>query len=169
MKKAARRSCGSINAMVYLRGHPGDYDRWAANGAQQRLAAVIALDQFSRNIFRGTPAAFEHDAIALRLCKDAIANGDALRRRYDGRLDLIEGRFGAVRAVGKGALPEPPFLDEVPLEGVGEGGVPLAEGLHGFAARDPLAALHRTLQGGRQRVQQQRHLLLQPLGQETGG
>lgn len=30
---------------------------------------------------------------------DAIANGDALRRRYDGRLDLIEGRFGEMDAL----------------------------------------------------------------------
>ena len=25
--------CSSINVMAYTRGHPGDYDRWAANGA----------------------------------------------------------------------------------------------------------------------------------------
>ena len=30
---------------------------------------------------------------------DAIANGDVLRRRYDGRLDLIEGRFGEMDAL----------------------------------------------------------------------
>ena len=54
----------------------GEAWRWAARGPHERLAAVIALDQFSRNIFRGTPAAFENDALALQLCKDAIAAGE---------------------------------------------------------------------------------------------
>ena len=57
----------------------GEAYRWAATSAQQRLAAVIALDQFSRNIFRGAPGAFENDPIALRLCKDAMANGDDMK------------------------------------------------------------------------------------------
>jgi uncharacterized protein (DUF924 family) len=53
--------------------------RWAGIGAHQRLAAVIALDQFTRNIFRNSAAAFENDAIALRLCKEAIAAGEDLQ------------------------------------------------------------------------------------------
>ncbi|RYD96501.1 MAG: DUF924 domain-containing protein [Sphingomonadales bacterium] len=57
----------------------GEAYRWAANSIAQRLAAVIALDQFSRNIFRGTPAAFENDPVALRLCMDAIASGDDMK------------------------------------------------------------------------------------------
>lgn len=57
----------------------GEAYRWAANGIEQRLAAVVALDQFSRNIFRGAPAAFENDPIALRLCKDAMASGDDMK------------------------------------------------------------------------------------------
>ena len=57
----------------------GEAHRWAAAGAHERLAAVIALDQFSRNIFRGTEAAFENDALALRLCKDAIAAGEDMQ------------------------------------------------------------------------------------------
>jgi len=54
----------------------GEALRWAAQGPLQRLAAVIALDQFSRNIFRGTPAAFENDPLALRLSKEGIAAGE---------------------------------------------------------------------------------------------
>lgn len=57
----------------------GEAFRWAADGVEKRLAAVIALDQFSRNIFRGTPAAFENDPVALKLCKDAIARGDDMK------------------------------------------------------------------------------------------
>lgn len=43
--------------------------------ARPALAAVIVLDQFSRNIFRGTPRAFAADPIARRLARDAVARG----------------------------------------------------------------------------------------------
>ncbi len=39
------------------------------------LAAVIVLDQFSRNMFRGTPRAFASDPLARRLAREAIAQG----------------------------------------------------------------------------------------------
>jgi uncharacterized protein (DUF924 family) len=39
------------------------------------LAAVIALDQFPRNMFRGTPRAFATDPLALELAKPAVASG----------------------------------------------------------------------------------------------
>jgi uncharacterized protein (DUF924 family) len=38
-----------------------------------RLAEVIVLDQFSRNIFRGTRRAFQYDPLALCLAQEAIA------------------------------------------------------------------------------------------------
>jgi uncharacterized protein (DUF924 family) len=37
------------------------------------VGAVIVLDQFSRNMFRGTPAAYASDSLALRLSQAAIA------------------------------------------------------------------------------------------------
>ena len=37
-----------------------------------RLAEIIVLDQFSRNIHRGTPTAFESDAQALVLAQEAV-------------------------------------------------------------------------------------------------
>lgn len=40
-----------------------------------RLAEIIVLDQFSRNMFRGTPAAFGSDALALVLAQEAVAIG----------------------------------------------------------------------------------------------
>jgi uncharacterized protein (DUF924 family) len=43
------------------------------------LAAILVLDQFPRNIFRGTPRAFATDAAALDLAKLAIAEGIDLR------------------------------------------------------------------------------------------
>lgn len=42
---------------------------------QGRLAEIIVLDQFSRNLFRGTPAAFAQDAQALTLAQEAVAHG----------------------------------------------------------------------------------------------
>jgi len=39
------------------------------------LAAIIVLDQFSRNMFRGTPRAYASDAIARRLSKMALESG----------------------------------------------------------------------------------------------
>jgi uncharacterized protein (DUF924 family) len=57
----------------------GEALRWADQGPRERLAAVIALDQFTRSIFRNTPAAFENDALALKLAKEAIRRGDDLQ------------------------------------------------------------------------------------------
>lgn len=37
-----------------------------------RLAEIIVLDQFSRNIYRGTAAAFAQDALALALAQEAV-------------------------------------------------------------------------------------------------
>lgn len=41
-----------------------------------RLAALIVLDQFSRNVGRGSAAMFEHDGAALRLAKRMVQDGD---------------------------------------------------------------------------------------------
>lgn len=40
-----------------------------------RLAEIIVLDQFSRNVHRNTPAAFAQDPIALVLAQEAIGTG----------------------------------------------------------------------------------------------
>ncbi|MDP3460768.1 MAG: DUF924 family protein, partial [Hyphomonas sp.] len=45
---------------------------WAARGAKGRLAAILVLDQFSRNIFRKSPRAFAQDRLALHLCKEGL-------------------------------------------------------------------------------------------------
>ena len=39
------------------------------------VAAIILLDQFSRNMFRGSAKAFEADSLALELCKLALERG----------------------------------------------------------------------------------------------
>ncbi len=40
-----------------------------------RLAEIIVLDQFSRNIYRNTPAAFAQDPMALALSQEAVSVG----------------------------------------------------------------------------------------------
>ena len=40
-----------------------------------RLAEVLVLDQFSRNVHRGTAAAFVNDPLALALAQEAVARG----------------------------------------------------------------------------------------------
>ena len=43
------------------------------NSAKGRLAEIILLDQFSRNIFRNTPLAYVSDPLALGLAQEAIS------------------------------------------------------------------------------------------------
>lgn len=58
-----------------LRRAKGDeLDHWCET-PQGSLALVVVLDQFSRNIFRGTPAAFDADGKALQLVLDGIDKG----------------------------------------------------------------------------------------------
>lgn len=52
-----------------------------------RLAEIIVLDQFSRNVYRGTPQAFAQDPMALALAQEAVAQGalqqlDATQRSF---------------------------------------------------------------------------------------
>jgi uncharacterized protein (DUF924 family) len=50
------------------------------------LAAVIVMDQFSRNMFRGTPRAFAADPIARRLARLAVDGGFDVAMTRDERL-----------------------------------------------------------------------------------
>lgn len=53
-----------------------------------RLAEVIVLDQFSRNMYRDTPGAFAADALALVLAQEAIDGGVDQRLPVEQRLFL---------------------------------------------------------------------------------
>ena len=66
-----------------LAGGLGD---WCAT-PRGALARVVVLDQFTRNVFRGTPQAFAGDARALATANDAIARG------FDVALSAHERRF----------------------------------------------------------------------------
>lgn len=43
--------------------------------ANSALAAIVVLDQFPRNMFRGTPRSFEGDLKALSIAERAVATG----------------------------------------------------------------------------------------------
>ena len=43
--------------------------------AEGRLAEIIVLDQFSRNVYRDTPRAFAQDTLALVLAQELVAGG----------------------------------------------------------------------------------------------
>ena len=52
----------------------GELFHWRSSLAG-RLAEIIVLDQFSRNIYRDTPQAFSQDGMALVLAQEAVALG----------------------------------------------------------------------------------------------
>lgn len=52
----------------------GELDSWKTTDPGL-VAQVILLDQFTRNIYRGTPAAFAGDSRALDLAQQTIASG----------------------------------------------------------------------------------------------
>ena len=52
----------------------GELGHWKRS-PRGRLALVLLLDQFSRNIYRGTPAAFAQDEQALMLCREGLDIG----------------------------------------------------------------------------------------------
>ena len=52
----------------------GDYDDWSKE-PQGCLALILLLDQFTRNIFRDTPRAFEGDKKAIAFCLQGIERG----------------------------------------------------------------------------------------------
>jgi uncharacterized protein (DUF924 family) len=52
----------------------GELDHWAET-ARERLARIVVLDQFSRNVYRGSPLSYAQDEKALRLAVEGIDLG----------------------------------------------------------------------------------------------
>lgn len=57
------------------RAAKGELAYWRAS-IRGRLAEIIVLDQFSRNLWRDTPRAFAQDGMALALAQEAIKQHD---------------------------------------------------------------------------------------------
>jgi len=64
----------------------GGLDHWTES-PRGRLALILLLDQFSRNIYRGTAAAYQQDARALAACREGIELG------HDRQLAPVERTF----------------------------------------------------------------------------
>ncbi len=61
-------------AAVHSAATQGELWTWR-DSPQGRLAEIIVLDQFSRNIYRDQAASFQYDGMALVLAQEAIRNG----------------------------------------------------------------------------------------------
>lgn len=72
------------NVEAAVNGGLQDWEQPALN----RLALVILLDQFTRNVFRGKGQAFAGDARAQQLVLEALAAGADLQLPWAGRLFL---------------------------------------------------------------------------------
>ena len=73
-------------ADIHAQAVRGETEHWRESD-DGRLAEIIVLDQFSRNMFRGQESSFAHDAQAIELAKAAVAAGTP------GRLDKIRASF----------------------------------------------------------------------------
>ncbi len=71
---------------LHQQANQGELFTWRST-AHGRLAEIIVLDQFSRNMFRDTAQAFASDALALVLSQEAIAI------KADQQLNAIERSF----------------------------------------------------------------------------
>jgi len=59
---------------IHARAVRCELSAWRKNSSG-RLAEIIVLDQFSRNMFRGSPLSFAYDPLALALSQEAISAG----------------------------------------------------------------------------------------------
>jgi uncharacterized protein (DUF924 family) len=64
----------------------GGFGEWCTT-ARGSLARILLLDQFTRNVFRGTPRAFAGDERGLATAQDAVARG------FDRELSFVERWF----------------------------------------------------------------------------
>lgn len=73
-------------SLLVEQARAGELFSWRVT-PQGRLAEIILIDQFSRNIFRDKPESFSADPVALVLAQEAIGAG------ADQRLDVQERAF----------------------------------------------------------------------------
>ena len=73
-------------AVVAHRARDGKLERWV-KAPRSCLALIILIDQFSRNLYRGSPLAWSADVHALAVAKLAIEKG------YDAELNETERAF----------------------------------------------------------------------------
>ncbi len=80
------RECTERFAATLDAAASGGLDHWRKS-SRGRLALIILLDQLSRNIYRGTAAAFQQDDRALAVCREGI------EENHDRQLAPLERSF----------------------------------------------------------------------------
>ncbi len=63
---------------VFWQATRGELSHWRAT-LKGRLAEIIVLDQFSRNMFRGDAMAFHYDSLAVILAQEASKHTDVMK------------------------------------------------------------------------------------------
>jgi len=79
-----RRRFGGLHRAIAA----SELDEWLTD-PRGRLAQIVALDQFSRNMFRDSPAMFAGDARALELARQGFERGDDRALGLDERLFML--------------------------------------------------------------------------------
>jgi uncharacterized protein (DUF924 family) len=69
-----KKKFSAIHASISV----GETFKWRET-PEGRLAEILVLDQFSRNMFRDTAGAFASDPLALLLAQEAVHSGDDLK------------------------------------------------------------------------------------------
>jgi uncharacterized protein (DUF924 family) len=69
------------------RARDGALDEWAKT-PRGRLGLIILLDQFTRNLHRGTPRAYENDARALALAEAGLDHHDDAELSFEEKMFL---------------------------------------------------------------------------------
>lgn len=83
----------------------GDREHWR-NSARGALAYIIVLDQFSRNMFRGTAKMFDADELAREVCCEGLEAG------FDAELSFDERVFFYLPLEHSEHLPDHELCDE---------------------------------------------------------
>jgi uncharacterized protein (DUF924 family) len=86
----------------------GELYHWRT-APQGRLAEIVVLDQFSRNIWRDTPRAFAQDAQALVLAQELVAGG------HDAALPPVQRAF-AIHALALALFSQPGLEENLKFE-----------------------------------------------------
>ena len=88
--------------------------------AEGRLAEIIVLDQFSRNIYRDDARAFATDALALALAQEAVAAGADAELTVQQRLFLympyMHSESAVVHALAMKLFDQPGLEDNLDFE-----------------------------------------------------
>jgi len=123
------------------RARRGELHDWAAS-ARGRLALIVLLDQFSRNLYRGSAEAFAKDDVSLSLALEGLELG------HDKQLSSIEQLFFVLPLEHSEDLAmQDRMVDYMNAwaEGVAEALKPVARGVREFALqhRDVIARFGR--------------------------